>query len=270
MPEELVFRKTFRKISSSATAPIQTLISVTISTNGTMVYWDHWEDGYEDPLDPSMQVTTEVWGDGNAANGCAPKLGKSCTDENDRLFAGKAVVLENRVDLPRAVDGHVLYDGRDNIKTTYPVAVTRGAYAQKPGSLLAGATEVYDTGYGWGTVFLSPVGTDANIATDAFQYVALYCQAREDNTTVAFSGGKSAVLNKGDTLVFEYVHVGDELRRNQSKFISPLVIAGPCTRCDGSPCYHVVFTHGASSLLSETRRQALRWSFSTPMRRAST
>ena len=224
MPEELSFAKTFRKISSTATAPIHTLISVTISTNGTVVYWDHWEDGYEDPLDPSMQSTTVVWGDGNAANGCAPNHGLLCTDENDRLFAGQAVILENSVELPRALDTHVLYDGGDNIKTTYPVAVTRGAYAQKPGSLLAGATEVYDTGYGWGTVFLSPVGTDTNIDTDAFQYVALYCQAKEDNTTVAFNGGKSATLNKGETLVYEYVHVSDEL--TASKPVQVHIVTG--------------------------------------------
>lgn len=211
MPETAFFDQTFRAISTASRSPVNTLISVTISTNGTIVYWDHWEDGYENPLIPSMQSTTEVWGDGNAANGCAPIPGRSCTNANDRLFAGQAIVIQNDVPVPRSFGASRLYDGADNVKATYPVAVTRGAYPDQPGSLLAGAVEVYDTSYGWGTEFWAPLGINANIATSAFEYVAMYCQAKEDNTVVRFNGGSTRTLRKGETVAYENVRLNDKV-----------------------------------------------------------
>lgn len=41
--------------------------------------------------------------------------------------------------------------------------------------------------------------------------MALYCQARHDNTTLQFKGEKTTSLNKGESYVYEYVHVGDLL-----------------------------------------------------------
>ncbi|GKZ00159.1 hypothetical protein MPSEU_000969100 [Mayamaea pseudoterrestris] len=225
MPETVLFEKTFKAISRDSAGPVNTLISVTISTNGTIVYWDHWEDGYENPSAASMQPTTEVWGDGNAANGCAPRKGVSCTNANDKLFAGQAIVIQNDVYTPRAATGAPrVYDGGDNVKATYPVAMTRGAYPDAPGSLLAGAVEVYDTSYGWGTDFFSPVGINADIATGAFGYVAMYCQAKEDNTIVEFNGGSTKTLKKGETILFENVRVAD--RVTSSKSIQVDVITG--------------------------------------------
>ena len=42
MPETVFFDKTFKAISSASAGPVNTLISVTISANNTIVYWDHW------------------------------------------------------------------------------------------------------------------------------------------------------------------------------------------------------------------------------------
>jgi hypothetical protein len=212
LPEQVFFDKTFRSISTDAIAPVNTLISVTISANGTLIYWDHWEDGYENLLSSTFQSTTEIWGDGNAANGCAPPLtGKLCTDAKDKLYAGQAIVIQNDVPLPR-VASKIVYDGGDNIKATYPVAVTRAAYPDVPGSLMAGAVEVYDTNSGWGIDFVAPLGSDTNLATNAFEYVSLYCQAKEDNTTVKFNGGTIIkTLKKGETVIFDNILVNNKV-----------------------------------------------------------
>ena len=225
MPETDLYSKTFMAITSATSGPVNTLISVTISTNGTVVYWDHWEDGYENPLVSSMQLTTEVWGDGNAANGCAPIRGRVCSNANDRLFAGQAIVIQNDVFTPRAMTGAPrVYDGGDNVKATYPVAITRGAYPDQPGSLLAGAVEVYDTTYGWGTDFFAPIGTNTILSTNAFEYVAMYCQAKEDNTVIQFNGGTSRTLRKGETAIFENIRVNDRI--TSSKTVQVDLITG--------------------------------------------
>ena len=79
-PEEELFT-TFQGINTAVKGPITTIIA--IAANNTVIYWDHWEDGYE--LDPSnpVQSTTEIWGPG-----CGPR---------PFLNGGDAVVLENVV-----------------------------------------------------------------------------------------------------------------------------------------------------------------------------
>jgi hypothetical protein len=57
VPETELFEKTFKAISAATEAPVHTLISVTISANETIIYWDHHEDGFEDPLSIEMQTT---------------------------------------------------------------------------------------------------------------------------------------------------------------------------------------------------------------------
>ena len=51
---------------------IHTVISVTGAVDGTFVYYDHWEDGFELDLANPVQASSEVWGDGDAANGAPP------------------------------------------------------------------------------------------------------------------------------------------------------------------------------------------------------
>jgi hypothetical protein len=224
-PEQVFFDKTFKIISADATAPVTTMVSVVISTNGTLVYWDHWEDGYENPLSTSFQSTTEIWGDGNAANGCAPPLkGNLCTNAADKLYAGQAIVIQNDVPLPR-VTSKIVYDGGDNIKSSYPVTVNRAAFPSYPGSLMAGAVEVYDTNYGWGYDFVAPLGSDTNLPTNAFEYVSMYCQAKEDNTTVKFNGGTiTKTLKKGETVIFDNILVNNKV--SSDKLIQAFLLTG--------------------------------------------
>jgi hypothetical protein len=120
-----------------AKPPVETMISLSISTDKTVVWVDHWEDGYD--LDVVAGASsTEVWGDGDASNGCAPDV-KLCVNNNDYLMAGRSIVIQNTVEiLPRNKD-HIRYDGGDIIKASLPIAVIRAAFPTVPGSEMAGS-----------------------------------------------------------------------------------------------------------------------------------
>jgi hypothetical protein len=113
------------------------------------------------------------------------------------LNAGDTVVVRNTVSMPRNPgdwDG-IRYDGGDMVKASYPIAVTRGAYPNKPGSLMmAGAVEVLDTD-NWGFEFVAPMGVDKGL--EAFQYSTIFIMAAEDGTMVTLPDGDEHFLNKG-------------------------------------------------------------------------
>jgi uncharacterized repeat protein (TIGR01451 family) len=200
LPEEDLFQETFKQINGGgAEAPVTSLISFAISTTGTVIWYDHWEDGYEEDVTSPTMSTTQVWGDNDASNGCAPNVG-TCTDAADKFDAGDSVVIENIVELdPGRNELDIRFDGGDRIQASFPITVTRGAYPENPGSLMAGAVEVLDTSV-WGTGFVAPVGRDAQSGTNAFQYTGLYIMASEDNTEVTIPGSiDPIILNQGQS-----------------------------------------------------------------------
>ncbi len=48
------------------TEPIISFTSISVIADGTILYYDQWEDGYEIDISNPTQATTQVWGDGNA------------------------------------------------------------------------------------------------------------------------------------------------------------------------------------------------------------
>jgi uncharacterized repeat protein (TIGR01451 family) len=207
LPEEDLFNETFETINSSdANAPVNTLISIAIAADGTVIYYDHWEDGYESDVTNPQQSTTQIWGDGNLSNGVAPGT------TNDILSAGDAIVLENEVPVPRG--SSILFDGRDRIQASFPIAVTRGAFPENPGSLMAGATEVLDTD-SWGTEFVAPIGenTPDESGTNPFQSTQIYVMAAEDNTQVFLDSGSGATLvatlDQGESFAIDNINEGN-------------------------------------------------------------
>lgn len=201
LPEEILFHDTFKQINGGkAEAPVTSLISLAISTTGTVIWYDHWEDGYEEDVTGQLtSATTQVWGDNDASNGCAPNV-VTCTDAADKFDAGDSIVIENVVELdPVRNKAHIRFDGGDRIQASFPIAVTRGAYPKSPGSLMAGAVEVLDTSL-WGTSFEAPIGTDTQSDSNAFQYTGIYIMAGEDNTKVTVPGSSNPIiLNQGQT-----------------------------------------------------------------------
>ncbi|MGL6338657.1 MAG: DUF4347 domain-containing protein, partial [Waterburya sp.] len=178
-------------------APITSTISLTASTNNTVIYYDHWEDGYEGDINNPVQSTTQIWGDGNTANGVFPGT------TTDQISAGDVAVLQNDVSLPRN-SSSTLFDGRDKIGASKAIAVTRTAWAAQSSTLLADAWEVADT-LNYGTAFKVPVGENVNTGRDEiFEYVGLLVTASENGTTVnidANADGTNEItttLNEGE------------------------------------------------------------------------
>jgi hypothetical protein len=133
----------FKRLGKQKTlkAPMIVLLSVTVSTDNTVIWYDHWEDDFDlDVTNPATRSkTTKVWGDGNAANGCAPNIAiTACTDSSDILKAGTSIVVQDEVPLPRKTT-EIHFDGGDRIQASFPVAVTKANYPDSPGSVMAGA-----------------------------------------------------------------------------------------------------------------------------------
>ena len=145
LPEKQIMVDTFESINSVADGDIVSTTSVAIGVTGTVIWYDHHEDGFEiDPTNP-QNPSTEIWGDGDASNGCAPGV-DPCTDDADMLSSGDVLLLENLVDPNRVISpSSILFDGGDRLQSSMHVALTRGEYPTTPGSLLAGAVEVLDT-----------------------------------------------------------------------------------------------------------------------------
>jgi hypothetical protein len=210
-----VFQNMFFQINSGkAKAPLESIISVAFSTSDTIVWYDHWEDGFDiDTTNATATAkTTEIWGDGNAANGCAPKV-TPCTDATDRIKAGQSIVVQNTVAIPR-VKTQIRYDGGDRLQTSFPVTVTRGAYPTEPGSLMAGAVDVVDLD-SWGTQFEAPTGQDIGTSANVFEFCGLFFMAANDGTVVTLPNKKNITLNQGES---------SSVRVNQGDTISSTAI----------------------------------------------
>ena len=166
--------------SSPVGNTIRSTISIVVGTPGTVIYYDNWEDGYENDLANPVQTTTQVWGDGNDANGIAPGFAHDPVG----LPAGTVITLQNDVALPRNPTV-IRYDGRDRIGASAPIVVTRAGWGTAPGTVLCSAMEVYDTAH-YGTAFTTPVGTDVITTAGAqlFSYSSLHITAAQNNTIV--------------------------------------------------------------------------------------
>lgn len=242
---EVALLESMKKVNSKARAPVNSMQSITTAADGTVIWYDHWEDGFEADIVNAKQETTLVWGDGDASNGCAPLPGSQtpllpghseCTDGIDVLKAGTAIILENYV--PISSSGRdaseVLYDGGDRVQASFPIAITRGVHSGadssgRPGALLGGAVETVNT-KSWGTSFTAPVGTGmSGDATNAYTMTDLYVQGAEDNTDittddgtydvtlpdgttmVGVTGPKTYTIAMGETLRISKTRVGDKL-----------------------------------------------------------
>ncbi|NNE73123.1 MAG: hypothetical protein HKN26_05620, partial [Acidimicrobiales bacterium] len=178
---------------------IQTTISITVAVDGALVYYDHWEDGFESDIANPTAGSSQVWGDGDATNGIPPGYAV------DVLNAGSVIVLDNGGTLatPRTAAVEA-YDGRDKIAATRGIALTRAGWEATYGTLHAGSVAAFDTTK-FGTNFTFPIGE--NIASNfAFQYTGASIMATQDGTTVELDTNgdgtpdQTAVLNEGQTL----------------------------------------------------------------------
>jgi uncharacterized repeat protein (TIGR01451 family) len=157
------------------TEPIVSFTSISVIANGTIIYYDHWEDGYEIDISNPTQASTQIWGDGNPANGAPPGFPADTLGSNSVIILNDEVFLATRQSV-------IDFDGGDKFGASRSIAVTRAFWDTGASTLLAAAFEVYPTDE-WGTSFLAPVGTDSP-SPSLFEYTSLLIMATDDDTTV--------------------------------------------------------------------------------------
>jgi uncharacterized repeat protein (TIGR01451 family) len=157
------------------TEPIINYISLSVIAEKTILYYDHWEDGFEIDISNPTQPTTEIWGDGNLDNGMLREF------PADEFGPNAIIVLKSSVNLATR-QSEIDFDGGDKFGATRSIAVTRATWDSGAGTLLAGAMEVYPVDE-WGTTFRAPAGVDTP-SVSLFEYTSLVIMATDDNTTV--------------------------------------------------------------------------------------
>ena len=180
---------------------VRTVVSMVAGTDGTVIYYDHWEDGYEDVVTSPTQATTQVWGDGNSTNGIPPGY------TTDVVNAGSIVNLEDTIDVTRSAV-LVEYDGKDKISATLPISLARAIYPLDPGEVIAEAGTALERSL-WGTNYIAAVGWGAGSAlytNEVFEYTAFYIMAGYDYTYVEVDKDNdgifetTAYLDEGEVL----------------------------------------------------------------------
>ncbi len=135
--------------------PVYSYTYITVFADNTVIYYDQFENGYEEDIsNPESLYSsgnkqgTQIWGDGDLSNGCAP----GTTD--DILRAGSVIKLESAVEKDKV--GMELYcNGRDKWAATKPCAASRALWADQSQTMLASANEMYDTSF-FGKEFVAP------------------------------------------------------------------------------------------------------------------
>ena len=194
LPEEQL-QQNFNSFSSAGNQ-MEMVVSITITDKNTIIYYDHWEDGYEVDIFNPVQPTTLIWGDGIPSNGMPPNY------TVDLLNPGCVVSLRNIVPVPRN-PSNIYFDARDKLLTEEYLVVAKANWATEPGSVLSGAVEVYDTLI-YGNRFIVPIGEDTPGDKEMFENTSLYVMAAEDNTLVQIDANAdgtfeiSTILNQGE------------------------------------------------------------------------
>jgi uncharacterized repeat protein (TIGR01451 family) len=198
LPEQQLYTalNTIRPAAAISTAQ-SSIYTIVVTGDGTVVYYDNWEDGYEIDLSHPTSTNTYVWGDGIDSNGICPGFAHDPVG----LPAGTVITLTNTVTLPRN-PSQILYDARDRIGATKALTVTHAGWPVTPGPVFGWAVSVLST-IDYGTNYVSPVGT--NMANLLFKYVGMSVMAAQNNTTVTIDpngngvGTTTVVLNQGES-----------------------------------------------------------------------
>ncbi len=177
-----------------AVSNVATVVSIVASIDGTVIRYDHAEDGYELDIDSPTQASTQTW----------------------TLNAGQVLPLRNLVPGTGPAPGTFPYSGGDKVGASRTVAVTRVGWDNDLGPVIAGAYEVLDTG-GWGLEYVVPVGED--VASESmFEKTFLYVMAKDDGnggTTVTVARPLSAsvdyVLTEGQSLALADIEMGTRI-----------------------------------------------------------
>lgn len=183
-------------ITPSEVQSIHSVISLLVKEDHTVVYYDHWEDDFEaDILNPTMS-STQIWGDGDATNGCQPKIAH-CTDKDDVLYAGDVIVLVDHVDTRTRDWNQMMWDGGDRVEASAPLsAVRRKVYPEPQGDSFKAAVKVMDTSKWVNEYTFSRQEHDEN--SEVSNIEGLYIMASENDTQLSLPNGEVIELDIGE------------------------------------------------------------------------
>ena len=208
-------------------SPMKTTISIAISADNTLVYYDHWEDGFANDIanptageiyaNPGNLDGVQIWGDADTSNGAPPGF------PGDVLNSGNVIIMQNDVAVPNTA-ATIQYDGKDKIGGTNAIAVSRMIFASSTLSVLAYANAMFPT-TDWGDEYTAPVGCNT-AGTQMFEYSAFSITASRNDTTVQIDADAngafetSVVLDEGETYLedgfsqtgCDYVRQGAKVR----------------------------------------------------------
>jgi IgGFc binding protein len=109
-------------------------------------------------------------------------------------MAGNTIQILQNITIPRD-KSITAFDGGDYLMASYPVTVTKAAFASEPGSVLAGAVEVLDTEQ-WGQEFDIPVGPGNE---ERWGFTRVYLMAKDPGTVISVNGVKQTTLTRGQS-----------------------------------------------------------------------
>ena len=191
--------------------PIHYYVSISSVSDGTIIYYDQMEDGYESTVNNPTSIFdsltnpsgTQIWGDGNPENGSPPGI------PSDLINAGSVIILNNPVDstTPPSVT-NPLFQAGDKIAATKAIAMTFAGWASNSATLLAGANEIFDT-VSWGTNYRVPVGENIPDSIDfqMFQYTGAAIMAGEAGASVQIDANADGTFESTVTLTEGQSHL---------------------------------------------------------------
>lgn len=205
----------FASINGVAGDPLAVFVTFSTVADETVIYYDHWEDGYEADISNPVQSTTLVFGDGDPSNGYPPG------NAADLISAGTVFDLRNFVDTSTL--GEVIdYDARDKVASFKPISLTKTTFPAGTNTLLAGCVEIFEYGL-WGTEYRVPVGEDMPVSApsgnltydeNCFSYVSVSVSAGPEGAAVQVDKDndgtleESLLLAAGETAYLEGISTG--------------------------------------------------------------
>jgi len=200
------------------------LLTIQITTDGTVITLERdlqsqTRSTNKTGQSKSTRRAKEVWGDGNARNGCPPFLQSTtpnpCTDDTDVLFTGDVLAVESVVTANGSGNGNFVDDGDRIVATGGPVTLER------TGSKLVSAATVRDIdSASRGTQFVTPVGDAASTG-----FYALYVLAYRDDT-VLITATSVQTLHRGESTIIRSVRRGDRLWATYAVTVEFIATAG--------------------------------------------
>lgn len=207
----------------AATPPAATqassFVGINIPADGQILVYDHGEDGYEPDYAACLagtcaQASTQVWGDGNLANGAPPGDADDLLVVNQVLnlessgqanAPGCAATLCNPIPLNPYSTAVLRFDGSDVVHTVgQPINLVHVVFpAQVNGgfnsiTMIGGTWENFPVeAYDDNLTYTIPAGEDSYLADtvnfNSFRFTFVVVQASEDDTPVIVDNGTSVV-----------------------------------------------------------------------------